>query len=162
LRLSATSRRKMVACNWLGEPVVTVHYDFDSKKMEPSEQRRHDSESVTGRGIKRTTHRVDAAGGPVTPLWEWDPSDLEIQVGHKVVWGNETASGHHVTPSGGPWKDVEAMHLPTDGKVGFVFDKPGEYLYRCDFAFAGVEHSFLVGDECIGMCGRVVVKKQRY
>lgn len=54
------------------------------------------------------------------------------------------------------------MHLPTDGKVGFVFDKPGEYLYRCDFAFAGVEHSFLVGDECIGMCGRVVVKKQRY
>lgn len=104
MRLSATSRRKMVACNWLGEPEVTVHYDFDSKKMEASEQRRHDSECVTGRGIKRTTHRVDAARGPVTPLWEWDPSDLEIQVGHKVVWGNETASGHHVTPSGGPWE----------------------------------------------------------
>jgi hypothetical protein len=53
------------------------------------------------------------------------------------------------------------MHLPTDDRVGFGFRKPGEYLYRCDFAFAGIEHSFLIGDECIGMCGRIVVKKRR-
>lgn len=53
------------------------------------------------------------------------------------------------------------MHLPTDDRVGFGFRKPGEYLYRCDFAFAGIEHSFLIGDECIGVCGRIVVKKRR-
>lgn len=150
---------QMVACNWLGETEVTVHFDFRRNKV-PGGHERHDSHS--GQRMSRTTtHRVDAAGGPVTPLWEWDPSDVEIQVGHKVVWRNETASGHHVTPYAGPWNNGDVMHLPIGGKAGFVFDKPGEYLYRCDFAFAGVEHSVLVGDECVGMCGRVVVKKQR-
>lgn len=52
------------------------------------------------------------------------------------------------------------QHLPNDGRTGFVFRKSGEYLYRCDVAFAGVEHSVLVGDQCIGMCGRIVVDKR--
>lgn len=60
---------------------------------------------------------------------------------------------------GGPWKNVDSMHLPTDDQVDFVFTKAGEYLYRCDFAFGGVERSLLVGDECIGMCGRIILKK---
>jgi hypothetical protein len=30
-----------------------------------------------------------------------------------------------------------------------------------DFAFAGIEHSFLICDECIGVCGRIVVKNRR-
>lgn len=157
--LSRNQRVQMVACNWLGEPEVTVHFDFvakETKKPRPS-----DSGSATQRGNKRTTHEVDAAGGPVTPLWEWDPSELEISAEDKVVWRNQTGSDHHVTPYGGPWENVDVMHLPMDGKVGFVFRRPGEYLYRCDFAFAGVEHSLLVGDECIGMCGRIVVEKRR-
>ncbi|MGH2746889.1 MAG: cupredoxin domain-containing protein [Actinomycetota bacterium] len=152
-------RVQMVACNWLGEPEVTVNFDFVTKKNGATKLRRNNSASA--RGKKRTTHRVDAVGGPVTPLWEWDPSELEISVGDKVEWRNETGSDHHVTSYGGPWEDVDTMHLPVDGKVGFVFRRPGEYLYRCDFAFAGVEHSLLVGDECIGMCGRIVVKKRR-
>lgn len=154
-------RVDMVACNWLGEPEVTVNFDFVTNKNEAKKPRRNDPGSATARGKKRTTHRVDATGGPVTPLWEWDPSELEISVGDKVVWRNEMGSDHHVTPYGGPWEDVDTMHLPVDGKVGFVFRRPGEYLYRCDFAFAGVEHSLLVGDECIGMCGRIVVTKRR-
>lgn len=158
--LEPQQRVQMVACNWLGEPEVVVHFNFDAKMKESKEQERHESKSATRGSMKRTTHEVDAAGGPATPLWQWDPSDLEIQVGDKIVWRNETGSGHHVTPYAGPWND-DVMHLPTGGRTDFVFDKPGEYLYRCDFAFAGIEHSFLIGDECIGMCGRVVVKKQR-
>lgn len=151
---------QMVACNWLGEPEVTVQFDFTNKKG-AKKPRGNRSGSATDRGNRRTTHQVEAVGGPVTPLWEWDPSELEIFVGDRVVWRNESGADHHVAPYGGPWEDVDSMHLPIGGKVGFVFRRPGEYLYRCDFTFAGVEHSLLVGDECLGMCGRIVVKKRR-
>lgn len=161
VRLRRNQRVQMVACNWLGEPEVTVHFEFVAQKAKAKNARSSDSGSAARQGNKRTTHRVDAAGGPITPLWEWDPSELEVSAGDKVVWRNETGSAHHLTPYEGPWKDVDTKHLPIDGKVGSVFRKPGEYLYRCDFAFAGIEHSLLVGDECIGMCGRIVVKKRR-
>lgn len=151
-------RVQIVACNWLGEPEVTVNFDFDTKKV--AKPRRTRSRS-TDPGGKRNTHEVEAAGGPVTPLWEWNPSELEISVGDKVLWLNETATDHHMTPYDGPWKDGDTKHVAVGGKVANVFRKPGEYLYRCDFVFAGVEHSLLVGDECIGMCGRIVVKKRR-
>lgn len=153
---------QMVACNWLGEPEVTVHFEFTPKKAKNKTSSDYPAGSAGGRASKkRTVHRVEAAGGPITPLWAWDPSEIEISVGDKVVWGNETSTTHHVTPYGGPWEGEGSMHLSVDGKVRFVFRKPGEYLYRCDFAFAGVEHSLLVGDECIGMCGRIVVEKRR-
>lgn len=151
-------RVQMVACNWLGEPEVTVRFDFMTQ-TQVRERRHHHSGSATER--KRATHKVNATGGPITPFWEWDPSELEIRVRDKVVWLNKTAADHHVTPYGGPWKDVRSKHLPIGDKARFVFRRPGEYLYRCDFAFAGVEHSLLVGDECVGMCGRIVVKKRR-
>lgn len=161
--LKRDQRVQMVACNWLGELEVTVHFDFESKKTKASKPRRPYQGSSSERAPRRATatHEVEAVGGPITPFWEWDPSELDIVVKDKVVWLNETTTAHHVTPYGGPWKNVDAMHLPYGDKVGFVFRKPGEYLYRCDFVFAGVEHSVLVGDECIGMCGRIVVKKRR-
>lgn len=154
---------QMVACNWLGEPEVTVYFDFTPKKAKGAVSGGGYLPGSPGEGAakKGKTHRVEAAGGPITPLWAWDPSELEISVGDKVVWGNETSTTHHVTPYGGPWEGEGSMHLSVDGKVRFVFRKPGEYLYRCDFAFAGVEHSLLIGDECIGMCGRIVVEKRR-
>jgi plastocyanin len=154
-------RVQMVACNWLGEPEITVHFDFATKETDSGRAARHRSTSANGRGDKPATHKVEATGGPITPLWEWDPSELEILAGEKGVWLNQTGVTHHVTPYGGPWKNVGTMHLPTDDQVDFVFPKAGQYLYRCDFAFAGVEHSLLVGDECIGMCGRIVVRKRR-
>lgn len=156
--LASRQRVRMVACNWLGEPEVTVKFDFVAKSAEGTKRHDHYSKSRSGRAGGET-HEVAADGGPVTPLWEWDPSELEISVGHKVEWLNETGSDHHVTAYGGPWKDVDVMHLPTGKKVGFIFRKPGEYLYRCDFAFGGVEHSLLAGDECLGMCGRIVVQR---
>lgn len=148
----------MVACNWLGEPEVTVHFDFSASTTRATKPPRPGSASR--RGPEPTTHTIDAVGGPVTPLWEWDPPDVEAVVGDRAVWLNESGVGHHVTPYGGPWKDLGARHLPNDGRTGFVFRKSGEYLYRCDVAFAGVEHSVLVGDQCIGMCGRIVVDKR--
>ncbi|MGH2808422.1 MAG: hypothetical protein ACRDKT_14230 [Actinomycetota bacterium] len=156
--LQRGQRVQMVACNWLGEPEITVHFDFVSKSTGASPSRRGSSPAA-GSASGRATHEVNATGGPVTPLWQWDPSELEIGAGHEVEWLNNTGVDHHVTPYGGPWKNVDTMMVPIDGKTGFVFRKPGEYLYRCDFAFAGVEHSVLVGDECIGMCGRITVTK---
>jgi plastocyanin len=150
---------QMVACNWLGEPEVTVRFEFLSDNSTASAPHQHDRKSASKPATRGSTHKVQASGGPVSPLWEWDPSELEISVGDRVVWLNKTGTDHHVTPYGGPWKGIDSMHLPTDGQVDFVFRKPGEYLYRCDFAFAGIEHSFLVGDDCLGMCGRIVVKE---
>lgn len=152
---------EMVACNWLGEPEVTVEFEFVARKSEAKKRRRNRSGPASKPDAKRSTHQVEATGGPVTPLWEWNPSELEIFVGDKVVWRNGTGADHHVTPHEGPWKDAGAMHLPMGDKVDFVFRRPGEYLYRCDFAVAGLEHSLIVGDECFGMCGRIVVKKRR-
>lgn len=156
--LDGHQRVQMVVCNWLGEPEVTVHFSFVPKQTVARRKPRHHN---TDSAPERSTHKVHATGGPVTPLWQWDPSELEIQAGDKVMWLNETGADHHVTPYGGPWKNVKTMYLPIGDEVAFVFRKPGEYLYRCDFAFAGVEHSLLVGDDCIGMCGRIVVKRQR-
>lgn len=153
---------QMVACNWLGEPEVTVYFDFAPKRGRGAGSGAYVEGSADGKASKKgETHRVEAVGGPVTPFWEWDPSELEISVGDKVLWGNETSTTHHVTPYGGPWESDGTMHVSIDGEVQFKFRKPGEYLYRCDFAFAGVEHSLLIGDECVGMCGRIVVEKRR-
>ncbi|MGH2756116.1 MAG: cupredoxin domain-containing protein, partial [Actinomycetota bacterium] len=94
-------RVQMVACNWLGEAEVTVQFDFVPKTTEPSKPRDHHSGSGSERDGRRGAHEVEAAGGPVTPLWQWDPSDLQVSVGDKVLWQNETGADHHVTPYGG-------------------------------------------------------------
>lgn len=146
---------QMVACNWLGEPEITVHFDFVAKKTEAKKPR------PRRKGPKRATHKVNAAGGPVWPQWQWDPDDVEIFVRDRVVWLNETDSTHHMTPYAGPWKNVATKHLEVGGKARFVFRKPGEYLFRCDFGAPVLEHSRIVGDDCIGQCGRIVVKRRR-
>lgn len=97
-------------------------------------------------------HHVTAAAGP-SILFEWDPAELSIAAGDKVMWMNPTSAPHRVVPYEGPW-DTE-MDLPAgEGKATFRFKKPGVYRYRCDIP----THSVLAGAECIGMCGTITVE----
>lgn len=102
-----------------------------------------------------TGHEVVAAGGPFY-LWRWEPDQLQIAVGDKVVWKNPTDTDHHMTPYDGPWKNKRIRHLDADGgRASLRFKKPGVYLYRCDRP----NHSELIGDTCFGQCGEITVER---
>jgi plastocyanin len=100
---------------------------------------------------KGKVHNVEASGGPASYLFTWDPDELTIPKGHKVVWANPTNVLHHVTFYEGM---EQSMHLESGKKVKTRFKKAGTYLYRCDVPY----HSELIGGECFGMCGSVTVE----
>lgn len=104
----------------------------------------------------RAKHDIVVAGGPQFYLWRWEPEQLEITVGDKVVWKNPTDTDHHMTPYDGPWKNKRIRHLDSDGgKAALRFRKPGVYLFRCDRP----NHSELIGDTCFGQCGEITVER---
>ena len=95
-------------------------------------------------------HTVRAGG--FEPVWTWEPQDLTISVGDKVVWKNPTGEEHHVLPYGDAWAG-EGWHLePNGGKGSRVFRKPGEYDYLCEY------HAQIVGGICLGQCGTITVE----
>ncbi len=98
------------------------------------------------------THRVAAAGGPLGPTWRWDPAQLEIVKGDKVVWTNPSSTTHHVVPYEGPWD--KTLHVEAGKTVTMRFKKPGTYRYRCDIP----THSEMIGGQCVGQCGTITVK----
>lgn len=101
---------------------------------------------------RATVHHVEASAGP-SLLFQWDPADLAIAVGDKVMWMNPTSAPHRVVPYDGPWE--KPADLPAEeGEVTMRFKEPGLYKYRCDIP----SHSVLAGEECIGMCGTVAVE----
>lgn len=104
---------------------------------------------------KGKTHHVHAVGS--WPFqYSWDPAEIEIAAGDKVVWMNETSSEHHITPYDGPWPEDIHLHLEGEGsKASFVFKKPGVYKYYCDLQFHG---QLLPGGLCFGQCGEITVK----
>lgn len=108
---------------------------------------------ASARPAKRSAvHEVVMGGGPAAVLWNYDPDDLEIARKDRIAWSNATSTLHHVTFYDAP---IEAsLHVPAGDAVVKRFKKRGDYLYRCDISM----HSYLVGGECIGMCGRFTVE----
>jgi plastocyanin len=104
----------------------------------------------------RAKHQIVVAGGPQFYLWRWDPAELEISRGDRVVWNNPSNTDHHMTPYDGPWKNKGTKHLDSDGgRASFRFKKPGVYLFRCDRPM----HSELIGETCFGQCGEITVER---
>lgn len=102
---------------------------------------------------KGKTHKVTAEGS--FPSFRFEPADIDVSVGDKVAWTNNTSAEHHVQPYGGPWEDDAHLHLdPDGGKASFVFKKPGDYKYYCDLPYHG---QLLPGDLCAGQCGTITV-----
>lgn len=100
-------------------------------------------------------HKVEAQG--TFPVFRWEPPEIEIAVGDKVVWTNPTSNEHHVTAYDGPWAEggsFNYLHIPPGGKGSFRFKEPGTYRYYCDLQF----HGQLIGPLCVGQCGTVVVE----
>lgn len=101
---------------------------------------------------KGAVHEVIMGGGPIAVLWNFDPDDLDIAKKDRIAWSNPTSTTHHVTFYDSPVED--SLHVPAGGASVKRFKKPGEYFYRCDIN----THSYLVGGECVGMCGRFTVE----
>ncbi len=101
-------------------------------------------------------HTVVATGGPGPFSWGWDPAQLTIRRGEKVMWKNPTDVVHHVTFWEGP--GAPHRHLHAGGSAGFKFKKPGVYKYWCDITF----HAYIVDTGynrvCLGMCGEITVR----
>ncbi len=95
---------------------------------------------------------VRPAGGPVGPLWAWDPPEITVAPSTTVTWKNDGSAPHTVTAYDGPWEDN--MDLPPGTTAKRKFKKPGLYSYYC----ATPSHALLVGTTCVGMCGRVTVE----
>lgn len=103
---------------------------------------------------KPETHKVQVTSG--TPTFAFDPSDLTIATGDKVVWTNPTSAEHHIQPYAGPWAEGTHLHLDADGgKASLRFTKAGEYRYYCDIRFHG---QLLAGQVCLGQCGTITVE----
>ena len=99
------------------------------------------------------THKVTVEGG--FPRFTFEPADITISAGDKVVWLNNTSAEHHIQPYAGPWAEGTHGHLePDGGKASLTFKKPGVYKYYCDLPFHG---QLLPGEICAGQCGTVTV-----
>ena len=99
---------------------------------------------------------VNAVEGAAPGTWAWEPADVTISAGERVVWRNETTSAHGLSAWDGRWK----VTTPIDAgdSAGLRFRKPGVYSYRCpvqlhsDVLYIGTERV------CVGMCGTVTVE----
>ena len=110
--------------------------------------------TATAAGGKGATHKVSATGS-YPMMFQWEPADLEIASGDKVVWTNTTSGEHHITPYEGPWPEDLHLHLDGEGsKAMFRFKAPGVYKYYCDLQFHG---QLLPGNLCAGQCGTITV-----
>ncbi|HEV3472134.1 MAG TPA: plastocyanin/azurin family copper-binding protein [Actinomycetota bacterium] len=116
--------------------------------------------SISGPGVAHVagsdTTTVAAAGGPFPFTWSWDPDEVTIAKGDRVVWTNPTAAAHHITAWDGKWDAEE--HLDAGAEVTLRFKKPGTYRYWCDIV--GHADIVSVGPErvCVGMCGVITVE----
>jgi plastocyanin len=97
------------------------------------------------------THHVTMEGGPLFYTWTFQPDDIEIARRDRVLWTNESDASHHVTFYDGPIE--RTLHASPGETVRQRFPRPGVYLYRCDLPY----HSEMIGDSCVGMCGRITV-----
>jgi len=88
------------------------------------------------------TKRVRADGR------RWKPRTVDIGRGDRVRWRNPTSRTHDVTAYGG-WSFSRV--LSPGESASRTFNSRGTFKYRC------ARHSALVGGECQGMCGKVVV-----
>ena len=95
-----------------------------------------------------------AATGVVraTPSATWNPSTKVVQTGDRIVWVNGTDEPHTVTSISDNWSKDSFM-VPGGSVTAFTFEAPGLYSYRCTI------HSALIGDRCLGMCGRIGVNE---
>ena len=79
----------------------------------------------------------------------WNPTRTTINAGQTVRW-KAVGSTHTVTSYGGGWsKDTRITAGEATRKT---FNNAGTYKFVCTI------HGDVSGGQCIGMCGRVVVR----
>ena len=116
-----------------------------------------DSENGGGDGDTTQSTATDDGsgdGGEVTVDMggsEFDPRNLEIEVGTTVVWANQDSFGHTVTSASDNWSlDRE---VSGGGSTSFTFDAEGVYDVYCRFHggedLSGMSMKVAAGDATI-------------
>lgn len=75
----------------------------------------------------------------------FEPKNITIHTGEKIIWINKGKKDHTVTSDNG---DFNSGHIHPGASVSYTFTKPGTYDYSCTM------HSFLM----FGMKGKITVK----
>lgn len=78
----------------------------------------------------------------------WSPSTVRISRNDTIKW-KAVVGSHTVTAYGGNWHFNHSLNV--GNPVVRRFTQSGTFKFRCTF------HSSLVGSQCSGMCGKVVV-----
>jgi plastocyanin len=101
----------------------------------------------------------------MTSAQRFDPDEITVTVGEKVVWTNESSQSHTVTayedqiPSGATYfasgatseqdarDELAGQLIEPDGRFNWTFEEPGTYAYFC------------IPHEDQGMVGTIVVEE---
>jgi plastocyanin len=78
----------------------------------------------------------------------WTPTTIRISRNDTIKWKAVTGT-HTVTAYGGNWQFNHSLNVGSP--VARRFTHTGTFKFRCTF------HSSLSGNQCTGMCGKVVV-----
>lgn len=62
---------------------------------------------------------------------KFNPHDIEVPKGGKIVWTNDDSVGHNVTKEDGPGPDFSSDTLNNGDTFEQTFDTPGEIKYVC-------------------------------
>ena len=60
----------------------------------------------------------------------FNPKEVTVKVGTKVIWTNMDSAGHDVKATDGSWGSDT---LNTGQSFSMIFDKEGTYMYVCTF-----------------------------
>lgn len=67
----------------------------------------------------------------VTSVSAFQPVDLTVRAGRRVLWANNSIEMHTVTSDSGAWTRGS---LPARGSTfGVTFNTPGDFPYHCEF-----------------------------
>lgn len=80
-----------------------------------------------------------AASAPVKIVdYSYDPQQITVAAGTRVVWSNLDGDVHTVMSEGGP-PVLDSGDIAPDASFAFTFDQPGEFSYYC------VPHDYMRG-----------------
>jgi plastocyanin len=88
----------------------------------------HAGASIT---VERTVTPPPASGGTAEVTiqgFAFNPAEVTVKAGTKVVWTNQDSAGHTVVADDGSW---QSGLLAKGDPYARVFDAPGIYAYHC-------------------------------
>ena len=93
--------------------------------------------NTAGTTAETRSGSTGAPGAVAISGFAFEPPDLRIRAGTKVVWTNDDSALHSVADEGGAF--TESDDLAEGATFSFVYTEPGTYPYFCGF------HNYMTG-----------------